>query len=177
MIMHLIIEKGTLQDVDELKKLYDDLNDFLTFNTNFPGWKKNVYPTRDTAVEGIEEGSLFVARSEGKIVGTVILRHRPESAYAQANWHTDLDYRNIIVLYTFAVHPEYLNKHVGKQIMDFVLKYAEQCKIKAIRLDVYQKNIPAIKLYESCGFQYIDTVDLGYSEYGLDLFRLYQRIL
>lgn len=173
----LSIEKGTLQDVDELEKLYDDLNDFLASHINYPGWKKNVYPARNTAVEGIVEGNLFVARSEGKIVGTVILRHRPESAYALANWHTDWDYSEILVIYTLAVHPKYLNKHVGKQIMDYILDYARQIKIKAIRLDVYQKNTPAIRLYESCGFQYIDTVDLGYSEYGLDLFKLYQRIM
>ncbi len=177
MNMKLIIEKGTLRDADELGRLYDDLNDFLACHTNYPGWKKNVYPTRDDAVEGIEEGNLFVARTEGKIVGTVILRHRPESAYALVNWQSDWDYSNILVIYTFAVHPEYLNKHVGKQIMNFILEYAEEMKMKAIRLDVYQKNIPAIRLYESCGFQYIDTVDLGYSEYGLDLFKLYQCIL
>ncbi|ABX41332.1 GNAT family N-acetyltransferase [Lachnoclostridium phytofermentans] len=175
--MDLRFEKGTLQDVDELERLYDDLNDFLACHTNYPGWKKNIYPNRDTAVEGIEEGNLFVARTEGKIVGTVILRHRPESAYALVNWHTDLDYSEIFVIYTLAVHPEYLNKHVGKQIMDFVITYAEQMQMKALRLDVYQKNIPAIRLYESCDFQYIDTVDLGLSEYGLDLFKLYQRIL
>lgn len=99
MKMKLRIEKGILQDVDELKRLYDDLNDFLTCYTNYPGWKKNVYPTRDTAVEGIEEGNLFVARTEGKIVGTVILRHRPESAYALVNWHTDWIYLSFISVY------------------------------------------------------------------------------
>ena len=49
--------------------------------------------------------------------------------------------------------------------------------MKAIRLDVYEKNIPAIRLYERTGFEYIDTVDLGYSMYGLDLYQLYQRLL
>ena len=44
-------------------------------------------------------------------------------------------------------------------------------------LDVYEKNAPAIRLYEKFGFCYIDTVDLGYSDYGLEKFKLYQRIL
>ena len=34
------------------------------------------------------------------------------------------------------------------------------------KLDVYEKNEPAIRLYQKCGFQYIDTVDLGYGKYG-----------
>ena len=65
------------------------------------------------------------------------------------------------------------------------VRFAEQVKevyaagqgMKAVRLDVYEKNTPAVRLYEKLGFQYVDTVDLGYSEYGLDRFRLYQHLL
>ncbi len=46
-----------------------------------------------------------------------------------------------------------------------------------IRLDVYEKNQPAINLYRKYDFAYIDTVDLGYSEYGLENFELYQKLL
>ena len=49
--------------------------------------------------------------------------------------------------------------------------------MKAVRLDVYEKNIPAVRLYEKLGFHYVHTVDLGYSQYGLDRFRLYQYLL
>lgn len=61
--------------------------------------------------------------------------------------------------------------------MEFVIEYAIQMNMKAVRLDVYEKNIPAIRLYEKLEFQYIDTVDLGYGKYGLDLFKLYQLLL
>lgn len=40
-----------------------------------------------------------------------------------------------------------------------------------------RKNCPAIRLHEKLGFGYVDTVDLGYGEYGLDRFRLYQYLL
>lgn len=43
--------------------------------------------------------------------------------------------------------------------------------------DVYEGNIPAINLYEKCGFKYIDTVDLGLGNYGLNWFRLYEKLL
>nr|WP_276207740.1 GNAT family N-acetyltransferase [Lysinibacillus sp. KCTC 33748] len=89
----------------------------------------------------------------------------------------DLDYKDILVIYTFAVHPTYLKKGIGKRLMDFIIQYSKEMNIKAIRLDVYEKNKPAIKLYRKYGFEYIDTIDLGYSEYGLDNFELYQKIL
>lgn len=42
---------------------------------------------------------------------------------------------------------------------------------------VYENNLPAISLYEKCGFKYIDTVDLGLGNYGLDWFKLYEKVV
>lgn len=173
--MKLLFEKGTKADIDELEKLYDALNDYLACHTNFPGWIKGVYPVRKTAEDGIEEGTLFVARSGGRIAGTVILRHEPEAGYSQADWHIQLEEAEIFVVYTFAVHPQYRGKGVGKALLEFAVRYSVEQKAKAIRLDVYEHNTPAIGLYKKCGFQYVDTVDLGYSNYGLDRFELYQK--
>ena len=39
-IMKFVIESGTTADIDELEKLYDDLNDYLSATTNYPGWIK-----------------------------------------------------------------------------------------------------------------------------------------
>lgn len=168
------IRKGTLRDIDELSALYDALNDYLESHINYPGWKKGVYPVREDAETGIHENALFVAVENQQIVGTVILRHQPETGYKLTNWHNCFDYKDIFVIYTFAVHPQYLKQGIGKKLIKFVLDYAVQMKMKAIRLDVYEKNTPAICLYENMGFQYIDTVDLGYGMYGLENFRLYQ---
>lgn len=171
------IRKGTEKDIEEVSALYDAVNDYLESHTNYPGWRKGVYPIREDAAQGIAENNLFVAEAEGQIAGTFILRHRPGEAYALADWGNRLDYSEILVLYTFAVHPRFLRRGIGKQLMEFILAHAAREKIKAVRLDVYEKNTPAIRLYEQMGFQYVDTVDLGYGMYGLDRFRLYQRVL
>lgn len=173
----MIIEKGTISDITELERLYRDSVDYLNGHTNYPGWQKGIYPVRQTAVKGIEEGSLFVVRDAGRIVGTVILSHVPEPAYAQVNWGIETENQDVLVIYTFAVHPLYQNKGVGKRVMDFIIRYGKEQGMKAIRLDVYEENTPAIHLYRKYGFRYIDTVDLGYGKYGLYHFELYQKIL
>ena len=173
----MYIRKGTSQDINELSALYDELNDYLESHINYPGWRKGIYPIGEDAARGIAEDSLFVAVEDGRIAGTVILSHQPEEGYESVNWHNNLEYKDIFVVYTFAVHPEFLHRGIGRKIMEFILDYAEQMNMKAIRLDVYEKNIPAIRLYESMGFQYMDSVDLGYSIYGLDWFKVYQKVL
>lgn len=61
--------------------------------------------------------------------------------------------------------------------MKFAEEEAERCNMKSIRLDVYENNIPAIKLYEKMGYKYLDTIDLGLGYYGLDWFKIYEKII
>lgn len=175
--MKIEIRLGTETDIDELERLYDSLNDHLSCTTNYPGWIKGVYPVRDTAVTGILEGSLYVALAQGVIVGSIVLRHEPEPAYRKTRWMADLQDEEVLVIYTLAVHPSYLSMGIGRELIVFAEQQARRSNVKALRLDVYEDNLPAIQLYEKCGFQYVDAVDLGYGKYGLDWFRLYEKLL
>lgn len=175
--MDLNIERGRVEDIDELEQLYDNLNDFLAAGINYPGWKKGIYPIRQSAVDGINQGYLYVIKQDSRIVGTVILSHKPEEGYKTAKWLSDYDYSDIIVIHTLAVHPDFIQLGIGRALMNYAIEHGGRINAKSIRLDVYEKNAPAIKLYEKCGFQYIDTVDLGYGEYGLHWFKLYEKLL
>lgn len=175
--MTITFEQGLASDIDEVAQLYDDLNDALAQGDNHPGWKKGIYPTRQTADDGIQEGNLYVARHRGAIVGSVILRHTPEPAYRGANWQIEADDDQVLVVYTFAVHPDCRRQGVGELLMQSVIRHGIASGARAIRLDVTTGNTPAIRLYEKCGFRYIDTVDLGLGEYGLPWFGLYEKVL
>ena len=142
--MKFTIEPGTSADIDELEKLYDELNDYLAATTNYPGWIKGVYPVREDAVAGVNDETLYVARYDGRIVGSVILNHQPEKAYENVKWKIELDHSHIFVIHTFVVYPSFLKIGVGHALMDYSLELAQSSGIKSVRLDVYEKNLPAI---------------------------------
>lgn len=175
--MDLVFDLGKATDIDELEELYNDLNDYLERNINYPGWKKGIYPAREDAINGVKNGNLYVAKHNGKIIGSIILNHEPELAYHEAKWGFESDYSDVFVVHTFVVHPKFLNCGTGKALMTFSIEHSIKSQVKSIRLDVYEGNLPAIRLYEKYGFKYIDTVDLGLREYGLDWFRLYEKVL
>ena len=66
--MKFVIESGTTADIDELEKLYDDLNDYLSATTNYPGWIKGIYPIREDAIAGIENNTLFMIVENFKLI-------------------------------------------------------------------------------------------------------------
>ena len=175
--MDIVVELGKADDIDELEQLYNDLNDHLEKEVNYPGWRKGIYPVRENAIDGVEHGNLYVAKHNEKIVASLILSHEPEPAYYKAKWEFESDYSDVFVVHTFVVHPNFLKCGVGKALMDFSIECSIKSHAKSIRLDVYERNMPAIRLYEKCGFKYIDTVDLGLGNYGLNWFKLYERLL
>lgn len=173
----LTFRLATQQDIDALEQFYNNVTEYLAATVNYPGWRNGIYPARQDAQEGIDEGTLFLVECQEHLVGSMILRHRPEPAYRTASWQAKLDDRDVLVIYTFAVLPEKLGQGVGQRMLEFAESYAKQHRIQALRLDVYEGNFPAIHLYERCGFRHTGTVSLGLEELGLNRFRLYEKLL
>ncbi|NLW79529.1 MAG: GNAT family N-acetyltransferase [Ruminococcaceae bacterium] len=175
--MPLEIVQGQPGDANALEALYNAVHDHLARGVNWPGWEKGIYPTRRDAERGLEEDSLFVAKDGADIAGSIILSHRPEPAFMPVKWLADCDYSEVFVIRTFVVHPHYLRHGVGRALLAFAQRQAQATGMRSLRLDVFRKNTPAIRLYEQCGYTYIDTVDLGLAVYGLDRFHLYERLV
>ncbi|MFT4105789.1 MAG: GNAT family N-acetyltransferase [Lacrimispora sp.] len=174
----LKIKQGTEQDIHEISALYDAVIEYLESHTNYTGWKKGIYPTRIQAEEGVKEGTLYVALSSGKFAGSVIVNQEQEPGYEFISWKTPASPEEVAVVHTFLVHPDYLKFGVGRALMEFAEKKAIEEGRKTIRLDVYEHNEPAIRLYESLGYEHAGTADLGYEPYlGLKWFRVYEKSL
>ena len=88
------------------------------------------------AQKGLDAGELCVAERDGDIVGTMICLHRQGDAYRSVRWAAEYD-------------------------MPVMARVHEQ-GLRAIRLDTYEKNLPAARLCERCGLAL--RGDLGLEE-------------
>jgi len=175
--MDLQIAKARDCDLDEIVLLYDELNDYLAANANGPGWRKGVYPTRVEVEHFHGTDALYVAKLDGEIAGSFALTYEHEKDPDNGRWQIEAGDDEVFVVHIFAVHPKFLRRGVGSAMLKFADELAVERGLKAIRLDVYDQNLPAIRTYERNGYRYIDTVDLGLGHYGLDWFRLYEKVL
>lgn len=175
--MSLTIRPGTPEDLDALERLYGEVCGHMAATVNYCGWKKDVYPARQDAEAGIRDSGLFLAEENGEAAGSFILSPRQEDAYRDGQWPSDLPEGDVLAIYTFTVHPRHRGQGVGRAMLDFAARHASERGVKALRLDVYEKNLPAIRLYESAGFRYAGAVSLGLEDIGLGWFRLYEKVL
>ena len=152
--MDIVVRKATEADLDEIEQLYDDLNDSIVGVTEGPRWIKGVYPLRRDAEEGLAADCLYVAEVDGVIAGTVMYLNEEElsAPYQTVKWQKDLAAKETFVIHVLAVHPKFQGRGVGKALLDHAYVVGQEKGIKAVRLDVYETNVPAIRLYEKCGF-------------------------
>ncbi len=175
--MNTFIRKATIHDIDEIECLYNDLNDYLAEHENGPKWKKGVYPLREHAEEALGESTLYVAVIDEKIVGTVVFSREQDEVYKEIDWQIEFDVP-VFVICKLTVHPNYRGRGVAHSLLNYATVLGKECGIKAIRLDTYEENIPAVKLYEKCGFTYMGLIDLGLEEvYGLKWYKVYEKLI
>lgn len=177
MKLELEIRKASPEDVEAVGEFYEAVCGYLQAHVNYPGWRKGIYPSRETAAEAVAEGSLYVALKERTIVGSMILRHRPETGYDTVRWKRELPYDRVLVIVTFAVHPDYSGQGIGGRMIDCAEELAGRQGIQSLRLDVAENNIPAARLYEKHGFEYLGNIDMGLEEIGLKWFMVYEKLM
>lgn len=91
-----------------------------------------------------EDSEVIVAHDDHKIIGSAYISIRPAKGYLK---HTCYGYLGFMY-----VDPNYRGRGVNKMIIEGLKEWAHSKKIKELRLEVYNENIPALRAYEKAGF-------------------------
>ena len=81
-------------------------------------------------------------------------------------------------MHALRVLPDYGGRGYSKQLVEHAIRTARSRGWKAIRLDCLKGNDIPVKMYQSYGFKYVDTVDITYVDIGIPMpFHLYELVL
>ncbi len=108
----------------------------------------------------VNRGKCFVAESDGKIIGTILL-------YPKGKNMPELYKRDdVLVFGKFAVEPEYQCKGVGAMLMDYIEKYVKTKGIKELALDTAEGAHHLIDYYSKRGYKRV-----GYYQWSVTNYR------
>ncbi len=169
------IVRAEISDLDAVEALYDEVCDYLADKPYNPGWRKGCFPARENALYFIENQAMYVAKTNGEIVGSVSLTYNPSADVDQQSGDREAEQRDILYLHIFAVHPNRHRSGIGSKLLEFADAYAGRAHAKCLRLYVWEHNSVAIRAYEKNGYRRIGRADIGLGEFGLDWFYLYER--
>lgn len=170
----MIIRRCTEADIVQVGQFYDRVVRYLCENVNYPKWEYKVYPSEEYVRKMTQVQQQFICRDNDTIVGAFVLNDDPQGKYENAKWRSELTQGEYMVCHTLATDPMAQGKGIGKFMVEYCINYARNQGYKAIRLDVVPENIPARKLYEKCGFQYVGDVDLERNIEEIPMFSMYE---
>lgn len=140
--------KAKLDDILKIKNLYDSVkgSEFCTWHDEYPGdFELN---------EDFNTDNLFVLEDNNDVIGAI--------SFIPENELDDVEgfqiYEDACEFARVAIRKDYQGKGLSKLLVTNIIEEAKKRNKKTIHILVAKINIPAQKLYKSCGFNFIKDI-------------------
>lgn len=148
-----MIRLAAVNDIDGIAAIYEKIHDFEEAGKLFVGWDRSIYPVRQTAVDAVNRGDMFVAQADDIIVAAGIINQIQVPEYADCPWMYPADDKDVLVLHTLVVDPQQSSRGYGSQFVGFYEKLAVQRNQRNLRLDTNVINKEARAFYRKLGYK------------------------
>ena len=150
----MILELATQKDFETIIAFYDDVTDRTPEMGTYARWQKGKHPTEEGISAYINEGSMYIYRERGVIVGAMAVTMYQGEDYHTIEWSQQVPDEKVAVIHILAVSPDAQGKGLGSEMIREAIRLAQNNGMQAIRLDALASNMPAHKIYERLGFEY-----------------------
>lgn len=164
-------------DYERVRDFYYELTDALADARFTPGWEKDVYPTQEFLIRSIENQELYIGETDGRMVACMVVNHAYNDGYREVSWSVEAEDTELLVIHALGVHPSFSGRGIAKQMVLQVIEMARRDRMKTIRLDVLDGNLPAESAYTKVGFQYLDTIRMFYEDTGWTDYKLFEYVV
>lgn len=148
-----MIRIASENDIGKIAEIYEHIHDAEEAGESIIGWLRNIYPSYQTALEGVSKGDMFVEENENTIVAAGRINQEQVNEYANCPWLYQASDNEMMVLHTLVVDPQIKGKGYGSEFVKFYEEYAISHKCHYLRIDTQEKNMAARRFYERLGFR------------------------
>lgn len=160
-----------------VRGFYHELIDMMEGSEFHPRWEKYVYPSDDFLRSSIERGELYVGMLGEEIAAAMVINGEGADGYDGAPWSVRAADGEFSVIHALGVLPPHHGRGFARELVRAAIDKTRAKGMKALRLDVLNGNLPAVRLYESEEFRLVSRVKLFYEDTGLTDFLLYEYAL
>jgi len=147
----MAVREATIQDIDVLMEIYETARRFMVENGNPTQWPQG-YPSKKILLKDMAAKQLYVYEQNGEIEGAFVFFIGEDPSYAKIDgkWLNDEPYG---VIHRIASRQRV--PHVGQSILNYCFT-----KIKNLRIDTHEDNIPMQNMLKKNGFVYVGDIEL-----------------
>lgn len=146
--------KAASGDIKEIMSIVRNAMDGMTRHGIFQ-WD-DLYPAKEDFQKDIEQGQLYVGTADGRIAVVYALNQECAEEYENGDWKYDGPF---YVVHRLCVNPDFQNKGIAKRTLLHIETQLQSQGVSVIRLDVFQNNPFAVRLYDSLGYEKVGHAD------------------
>ena len=159
---------------ERVLRFYDALICAMEGSEYSPRWQSGIYPEDDMLLSAVERGEMYLALREERLVGAMVLNRSFHEGYADVPWPSGAKPEQAMCIHLLCVWPECFRQGIGRRLVEAAAETARRQGARVLRLDVLEGNLPAERLYRSCGFAFAAHRELFYEDTGRMGFDLYE---
>lgn len=173
------IRKAAPRDIPDISVIYEKIHAAEENGYMEVGWKRDVYPTVNTARNALHRDDLFVLLDDADtLVGAAIINRIQAEGYEKGHWKHPAEEQDIMVLHTLVISPDEQDKGYGKAFAQFYEDYALKNGCHHLRIDTNAKNARARQFYNKLGYSEADIVQTSFNGLqDVDLVLLEKKLL
>ena len=165
-------------DLPQVLEIYDAI---LTQEESggpvYTNWRRGKYPTADTARSALEAGTLYVGESGSALWGVVNLNGIQLPEYALIPWTLSANEDQVGVIHTLCIHPGQRGSGYARQMVAFCEEEARRLGKNVMRLDTWEHNLPANRLYPSLGYHFAGAAEFFFQGVIREILNCYEKAL
>lgn len=147
------IRKATLEDIDELKNIYN--------------WAvENTTGTFDTELKSFDDRLTWFTQRDEQFIILVAVKNNITAGYIALNKWSERKAYDITAEVSFYVKPEFQGKGIGRKLLEMAIDIAKETKLVSLISRITQGNEQSIYLHKMSGFETIGTMKKAGIKFG-----------
>ena len=143
----------------------------------YTNWQRGKYPTVDTARQALDDGTLYVGEDAGLLWGVVNLNDVQLPEYGDIPWTIPAERDQVGVIHTLCIHPAQTGRGLARRMVDFCEEEARRQGRTVMRLDTWEHNLPANRMYPALGYRFAGATEFFFQGFVHEILNCYEKAL
>ena len=171
------IRPAVAADLDGITAIYDAIPGREEAGPVYTNWQRGKYPTADTARQALEAGTLYVGEEDGFLWGVVNLNGIQLPEYDAILWTFPAVRNQVAVIHTLCIHPARAGRGLARRMVAFCEEEARRRGKAVMRLDTWEGNLPANRMYPALGYRYAGAAEFFFQGFVHEILNCYEKAL
>ncbi len=156
------LRKAAENDLQALIDFYGEVSDAMIGTPFDCQWRRGAHPSDEMIERAVAEDALTLADDNCRIAAAIIVNHKADGATVpELPWRVACPPEKTAIIHVLAVGSAYRGTGIARTLLEHAIEEARAAGMQTARISVAMNNLPAMRLYESCGFvRIVESVQL-----------------